>query len=124
MNDMGSRIKATRKRRGLSQKTLARCICKCPSAVSSYENNVQIPPIDVLCSIAKVLNVSLDYLAGMDSEESYSAKNLTAKQKEILDALFEEFSTPTNIGPDLSPHQMQIIQQLFLLFLSEHKILL
>lgn len=116
MNQIGSRIKAARKRMGMSQKVLAQRICKCPSAISGYENNNQIPPGDVLIHIAKLLNVSTDYLLGLDSNESYSARNLTPQQRKIVDLLFAEFSSPSNTGTKLSAEQMQIIQELFELF--------
>ena len=62
MYDLGSRLKSIRLKRGLTQKELAAKISKSVSAVSSYESNAQLPPLDVLESIALTLNVSIDYL--------------------------------------------------------------
>ncbi|MBR7122994.1 MAG: helix-turn-helix transcriptional regulator [Oscillospiraceae bacterium] len=116
MDSIGSRIKAARKRRGMSQKALAKRICKCASAVSGYENDFQIPPLDVLVTIAKVLDVSLGYLACLQPHETYTVDKLRPKQKEIVDLLFTEFSDPTNTSGLLSPQQIEIIQKLVLLF--------
>lgn len=64
MYDLGSRIKEAREKRGLSQRELASRVSKSPSAISSYESNVQTPPTDVLISIARALHVSIAYLIG------------------------------------------------------------
>lgn len=116
MDSIGSRIKAARKRRGISQKALASRICKCPSAVSGYENDFQTPPLDVLITIAKVLDVSLCYLACLQPQETYTVDQLQPKQKEIVDLIFTEFSAPTNTNGLLSPQQIEIVQKLMLLF--------
>ena len=49
-----------------------------------------MPPLDVLISIANVLNVSLDYLAGLDNVEKYAIKDLSLRQRELLEMLFAE----------------------------------
>lgn len=69
MYDLGYRIKEIRTQRGITQSELAKRINKSKSAVSGYESNAQIPPSEVLVSIATVLNVSLDYLVGFEMEE-------------------------------------------------------
>ena len=116
MDSIGSRIKAARKRRGMSQKALAKRICKCASAVSGYENDFQVPPLDVLVTISKVLDVSLGYLACLETQETYTVDKLQPHQKEIVDLLFAEFSVPTNTNGILSPQQVEIVQKLVLVF--------
>lgn len=63
MYDLGFRIKGIRSQRGMAQKELAKRINKSKSAVCGYESEAQVLPLDVLVSIASILNVSLDYLA-------------------------------------------------------------
>lgn len=116
MYDLGLRIKEIRVRRGLSQKELAQRINKSKSAVCGYETNAQIPPLDVLVSIALVLNVSLDYLAGFEQDESFSSRGLSNQQKKIAGLLYDEFLNPTNTTPRLSQQQIAIIQELMCLF--------
>lgn len=116
MYDLGSRIKEARQRRNLSQKVLAQRINKSPSAISGYESNFQVPPLDVLKSIALTLNVSIDYLAGLDEKIAVLTEPLTDEQRDIIELLLTEFSSPSNTSGDLSPQQMAIIQKLFLLF--------
>lgn len=121
MYNLGYRLKEARIRRNLTQKVLADRVNKSVSAISSYESNAQLPPLDVLISIAKVLHVSLDYLAGLDTVENYSAKGLQPEQKEIADRLFAEFTTPTAAGTELSEKQIIIIQKLFKLFSEKNE---
>ena len=116
MYDLGYRIKEIRTQRGITQSELAKRINKSKSAVSGYESNAQIPPSEVLVSIATVLNVSLDYLIGFEMEESISLKNYTSQQKNAIGLLLEEFSNPTNSSPKLSAQQIAIIQELIYLF--------
>ena len=116
MYDLGLRIKETRIQRGMAQTELAKRINKSKSAVCGYENNAQLPPLDVLISIASVLNVSLNYLAGLEDNSSISLKSLTSEQKIIINLLLDEFSHPTNTSSKISQQQLTIIQELICLF--------
>lgn len=116
MYDLGSRLKEIRLRHGLTQKALAKRINKSISAVSSYESNAQMPPLDVLISMALVYSVSLDYLVGFDNVVTYSPKDLRPEEKELIDLLFAEFSNTNPNNGDISPSQIKIIQKLLNLF--------
>lgn len=116
MYDLGYRIKEIRTQRGITQSELAKRINKSKSAVSGYESNAQIPPSEVLVSIATVLNVSLDYLVGFDMEEPISLKNFSSQQKKAIGLLVEEFANPSNSSSKLSEQQIAIIQELICLF--------
>ena len=116
MYDFGLRLKKLRKSRGLTQKMLADRINKSVSAVSSYESNAQLPPLDVSKSIALALGISIDYLVGNEETPAYTAKNLTEYQVELLDELISEFHSPTNRSPQLSEQQLQILQKLIAIF--------
>lgn len=116
MYDLGFRIKEIRTQRGKAQNELARRINKSKSAVCGYESEAQVPPLDVLVSIASVLNVSLDYLAGFEDNNAISLRNLTSQQKRIIHLLLDEFSYPTNTSPKLSQQQITVIQELICLF--------
>ena len=116
MYDLGSRLKEMRNRRGLTQKMLAAKINKSVAAVSGYESNVQTPPTDVLISISEALHVPITYLIDLNSEDAYSAKGLSDKQKELLDLLFEEFTAPSESNDELSPRQIEVIRRILKLF--------
>ena len=116
MYDLGLRIKQIRTQRGLTQNELAKRINKSKSAVCGYESEAQVPPLDVLVSIASVLNVSLDYLVGFEGDDSISLRNLTSQQKRIINLILDEFTNSTNTSPRLSQQQITIIQELMCLF--------
>lgn len=72
---IGFRIAALRKRMGLSQEQLAKRINVCASTIGMYEQGRREPSARILADLAKVLEVSLDYLiTGMDSQDRSSAK--------------------------------------------------
>lgn len=116
MYDLGSRLKKIRSERGLSQRALGEKISKSASAISSYETNAQVPPTEVLVSIAQALSVPLDYFVDVNCEAIYSDSALSSAQKELIECLFKEFTSPTNKGTELSEQQIQIIKKLFLIF--------
>lgn len=116
MYDLGYRIKEIRTQRGIAQNELAKRINKSKSAVCGYESEAQVPPLDVLVSIASVLNVSLDYLAGFENDNSIPLRNLTSQQQRIIYLLIDEFTNATNTSPKLSQQQITIIQELMCLF--------
>lgn len=119
MRDVGLRISEARNKRGLSRKVLAERINKSIPSLTGYEHDTQLPPLDVLNDIATVLNVSLDYLAGNTDDEVIACKSLTPEQKEVLDLLMVEFTTPSNANVGFSPEQMNIIMKLGHIFSSE-----
>lgn len=121
MYDLGARIKDIRLQRGLTQRALALRINKSISAISSYETNIQMPPLDVLISISRALNVTLDYLVGMNTGPTYTTTGFSDSQKEILDLLITEFRLSSSRDNNLSPNQLQILQKLILLFSAQQK---
>lgn len=119
MYSLGSRLREARIRRNLTQKMLADRVNKSVSAISSYELNTQLPPLDVLISIASVLHVSLDYLAGLEKEETYSTRNLTPEQKDLIAAVFAEFSRTAETGQSLPPNELLLLQHIVQLFFQQ-----
>lgn len=96
MYDLGSRMRELREKRGLSQKQLAEKIGRSSSAISSYEYDAQVPPTDVLLSIAVALNVPINF---------------------FLELLFQEFSHPTSRSDGtLSIQQAELINRLLSTF--------
>ncbi|MDE1150296.1 MAG: helix-turn-helix transcriptional regulator [Azospirillaceae bacterium] len=62
------RIRAIRKRRGLSQEALAGLIDRSPDAISNVERGISIPAYDTLEVLAKGLGVPLSELFAEDNE--------------------------------------------------------
>ena len=117
MYDLGSRLKQLRQKRGITQKDLALRINKSISAISSYESNAQLPPLDVIRDIALALHVSLDYLVGIDKTYTLSTKTMMADQREILDLLLQEFCSNSSSNEQLTQEQILLLQKLIHYFM-------
>ncbi|SEB38752.1 DNA-binding transcriptional regulator, XRE-family HTH domain [Tenacibaculum sp. MAR_2009_124] len=71
MLDIGSRITTLRKKLNLSQSELAKKVEVSRTIIGNYERNENTPSIEILLKIAKIFNVSVDYLIGEGSLSSY-----------------------------------------------------
>ena len=59
---LSKQITDLRKKRGMSQSQLAKELSVSPSTIGMYEQGRRIPDLDTLISMARLFNVSLDYL--------------------------------------------------------------
>ena len=90
-DDFGMILQQLRTERGLKQEQLAELIHKEKSIISRYENNYQSPTFETVKHFARIFNVSLDYLAGLEKRNMISAYNLTDHQLEIINRLISAF---------------------------------
>lgn len=88
--EIGQKIKQLRKQRGISQIALAKTLGVSKSVVSSYENEIHMPPYDVLIRIALLFGVSTDYLLGVPSYQSINVEGLTNTQIEAITLIVNE----------------------------------
>lgn len=109
MFDFGMRIKELRLNRKMSQEELGRRVGRSKSVISSYENNLKIPPVDILVQFASIFNVSLDYLVGLDKTEMVSLDGLTDKQKEVIKLILSDFKSQGIKTDGLSSLEQDII---------------
>ncbi len=112
MYDMGSKLRAVRERRGLTQRELAKRILRSTAAVSSYESNKQVPPTDVLVSICEVLHVPITYFVEYDCNDTYSSIGLSPLQRELVDLLFQELTQENTFKESLTTRQMEIVRRM------------
>ena len=68
MKTVGTRLRKARKARKMSQTALAKLIGTSPNQISMIENGQSGTSIRTMVAAATVLNVSLDYLAGLHDE--------------------------------------------------------
>lgn len=61
----GSRLKQLRKRKGITQDTLAKAVQSSYQRISQYENGKMIPTIDTIYELANYFNCGIDYLFGL-----------------------------------------------------------
>ena len=82
MEEIGDRIKALRKKAGMSLKELAEKTETTSSFLSQVENNLTALSISTLNKVSKVLNVKMSYLLGEVVEEANSLDYLVLKPNE------------------------------------------
>ena len=121
MFDFGSRIQQLRINHNMSQEDLGKRINRSKSVVWGYENNVRIPPLDVLVNIAIIFNVSLDYLVGIDKNEMVSINGLNDVQKKLVHSLINELQSKSMNCLGLTSSQQEILNQIMIEFSIKHK---
>jgi transcriptional regulator with XRE-family HTH domain len=88
MLNIGDKIIQLRKQNGLSQSDLAKKIGASRTIVGNYERNSNTPSIEMVIKIAKVFDVSLDYLIGEGQLSTYDKDVL--KRIEDIEHLDQE----------------------------------
>ncbi len=66
---LGDKLQMTRKRLGYTQKEFAEFVGVPQPSLSAYENNKNSPTTEVMITIAKKCNISLDWLCGLTVDE-------------------------------------------------------
>lgn len=89
--DRGWRLKALRKKRGLSQKAVADRLGVDRAAISAcaYERNIATPRIDVLENLALLYRTSVDYILGMEHRAALYIDDLSESQQETVRSIVE-----------------------------------
>ena len=82
MLNIGEQIMTLRKQNKLSQEELAKRVKVSRTIVGNYERNANTPSIEVLVKIARVFNVSVDYLIG-EGQLSAIDKDLMKRIEDI-----------------------------------------
>ncbi|MDR2355605.1 MAG: helix-turn-helix domain-containing protein [Clostridiales Family XIII bacterium] len=98
LGTIGKRIRALRKRKGLSQKALAEHIGIQESTLSRYENDKRTYQWDGLLRLADALDTSVDYLLGRTAL-SAPIKRLVS-DKNAPDGETSLFEAYSNLHPD------------------------
>lgn len=72
---IGEIIKTERKIKKLTQEQLAKKIGITQDSISLWETNKRIPDTIYIIELCKILNISADYLLGLDDTSSRKTKN-------------------------------------------------
>ena len=116
MVDLGVRLQQLRMDRNMSQSELGKALNRSKSVINAYENDLRIPPLEVLTEIALIFNVSLDFLVGIDKAEMVSVDGLNDTQKAIIHSLIYEFTNDHSPYPGLTEHQQKLLSQIMVEF--------
>ena len=83
---IGERLAEVRKNKGMTQLELSRLVFVSLTTISGYENDHCTPSDDIKVKLAKIFNISLDYLLGAIDEELELNRNNTVVLPEGLQA--------------------------------------
>ena len=84
MVDFGNTLKTLRLRKNMTQAQLAQKLGLTKSVISAYETGLLLPSYDILIHIARIYNVSTDYLLGIEQKQEIDLSGLS---QEEIDAL-------------------------------------
>ena len=69
MVDFGNVLKTLRLRENMTQAQLAQKLGLTKSVISAYETGLRLPSYDILIHIAKIYNLSTDYLLVLEQKQ-------------------------------------------------------
>lgn len=104
MNTLGDRLKHLRKEKGYTLEQVANKVNTTKITLSRYENNLRDPKIIVISKLAKLYNVSIDYLQGFTNEN----KDI----KILLENLLTDLTNKENLEFDGQPMNKESINTL------------
>lgn len=87
MNKFVYRFKAAREVNGITVKELTSLTDASQSAMNGYSTGKRLPPLDVACMIAKELDVSLDWLCGIERNENGEREKKMSQLAELYEEL-------------------------------------
>ena len=91
MNDFSVKLKALRSSKNYSQQMLAEKLSVTKSLISSYEQDLRLPSLDMLIKISAEFGVSTDYLLNLEHQKSINVEQLTDEQIAIISNTVNEF---------------------------------
>lgn len=89
--DFGTRLKTLREAKGLTQEQVSQRIGVTKSSISAYENNLNMPPIDILRRLVLLYATTADYVLGIDNRTVFASETLTQAQADIINSIIKEF---------------------------------
>lgn len=85
------RIKYSREKNKLTQSELAKKMFVTRSSVNAWEMGISIPTTEKIAELSNVLNVSTDFILGIDDGETICLDGLSDDEKSIIYALVKQF---------------------------------
>lgn len=93
MVEFGQKLRSLRKQKNLTQKQLADMIGVQNSIISFYELGDRIPSPEIIIKLAATLQVSSDYLLGLEKKESVDISRLEEPDKSLIRTLVYRLET-------------------------------
>ncbi len=96
MVEFGTRLRALRKQRNLTQKQLAELVGVQNSIISFYEVGDRTPSIELIIAFSRVFHVSTDYLLGIDRGETVDISDLSSEDKLLAITMVDSLRSKNN----------------------------
>lgn len=90
-NMISDTIKELREKNDYTQTALAKKLGLSRSAINAWEMGVSVPSTSYLMELAKLFNVTTDYILGLDTKEKIDITFLKQDEKEIIYTLLNYF---------------------------------
>lgn len=84
MVDFGNILKTQRLKADMTQAQLAQKLGITKSVISAYETGLRLPSYDILIHIAKLFNVSTDFLLGVENQQNVDFSGLSQEEVDAL----------------------------------------
>ena len=94
--DIGSKLKTSRIKAGLTQETVAEKIGVSRQTISNWENNNILPSINMLIRIATFFSVSSDYLLELDNRKFIEVEGLTLEEISHIQQIINDIKKTRN----------------------------
>lgn len=83
----GGKLQELRTGKNLSQIQLAKILNLDKSTISGYENNIRLPSLDTLKSIARFFHTTTDFLLGIEHERQIDVSGLTNGEIAVIEQM-------------------------------------
>lgn len=83
----GEKLQELRTGKNLSQIQLAKILNLDKSTISGYENNIRLPSLDTLKSIARFFHTTTDFLLGIEHERQIDVSGLTNGEIAVIEQM-------------------------------------
>lgn len=84
MVDFGNTLKTQRLSKNMTQSQLAQKLGLTKSVISAYETGLRMPSYDILIHIARIFNVSTDFLLGVENKRTIDLSGLSQEETNAL----------------------------------------
>lgn len=86
IENMGKRLKDLRQRNHLSQKQVGDRLGLTKGAIGAYENDTNMPPVDILMKLTGIYGTTTDYILGIDTQDrvSISLNGMNDEKRRII----------------------------------------
>lgn len=91
--DISERLKNLRENKGITQTQLAKLLSLTRSSINGWEMGTSIPSTQYIVELAKIYNVTTDYILGMDARNIIAADDLSGEEIRALNSVIDCFKS-------------------------------